>query len=348
MRFHVQVTSGMAAEARDNGMIVNDLLGLQVAIFVCGYQSCTYRPHAKSKMLSNHQFPGLSSTSFPGSPARPEASTSSLSRDRSPSRTFLHTGNSQRSSISDGFKDPQLDNENVSKRQRYRRSTKGCFPCRSAKVKCDETTPTCLRCKMNQRPCEWPDPEQLAHPRKSRKKSSASTPSGTPVPTSRTRDAIERDWREISALADTGRDRSVSFSMDNDLFPVSSKRICTSIPTHKLIYMRNCLQVSSLIPPSDSIFSASGSSSRPLDHLARQDLPPFSPLAQSVSRSTSYMPPDALPSLSNSVLANRRMTKGKLPMADGSGENGQGYQHGHPPAHEDSLLHGISLDSLIK
>jgi hypothetical protein len=128
---------------------------------------------------------------------------------------------------------------------------------------------------MNRRECEWPDPEQLAHPRKSRKKNNhriqndnidknsvASTPqpqsragsvaigsfrnkssmpiSGTatpiPIPTplrvplSQSRDldlAAEKGWREISIPAlgndNSGRERgrSVSFSMEGDLFPVS-------------------------------------------------------------------------------------------------------------------------------
>ena len=173
-----------------------------------------------SGMLSSSHFPGLTSMNFPGPLSRPEASSSSASRDRSPSRTRLHQVDSQRSSFSDDTKDQKPDTDSKRQRTRYTRSTRGCFTCRSAKVKCDETTPTCLRCKMNQRPCQWPDPEQLAHPRKSRKKSSASTPSGTPVPTLRSREAIDRDWREISALANTDRDRSVSFSIETDLFPV--------------------------------------------------------------------------------------------------------------------------------
>jgi hypothetical protein len=116
---------------------------------------------------------------------------------------------------------------------------------------------------MNRRECEWPDPEQLAHPRKSRKKNnhgihndnidkssvaigsfrnkSSTSISGTvtpiPIPTplrvplSQSRDLdleAKKDWREISipALGNNNnnngeRDRSVSFSMEGDLFPVS-------------------------------------------------------------------------------------------------------------------------------
>ena len=100
------------------------------------------------------------------------------------------------------------------------------------------------------------------------------------------------------------------------------------------------------------MYTASGNPSRAMDHLAGPVLPLVSPLAQSVSRTTSSLPTEPLPSLSNSVLANRRMTKGKHPATDGAGaaQDGQGYHHGHHHHHmdEDSLLHGISLDSLIK
>jgi hypothetical protein len=45
------------------------------------------------------------------------------------------------------------------------------------------------------------------------------------------------------------------------------------------------------------------------------------------------------------------MTKGKHPAIEGveGGQVGQGYHHGHHQhMDEDSLLHGISLESLIK
>jgi hypothetical protein len=235
---------------------------------------------------------------FPGPPVRPKASSSSTSNE-SPSRTLLRTASSHRSSItindspnilhdpSDTNPDPHINSSDAGvKRQRtrtrYTRSTRGCFTCRSAKVKCDETTPTCLRCQMNRRECEWPDPEQLAHPRKSRKKNNhgvhkinnngdrdsvastpqpqsragsvsisgfrngsstsisipgTATPTPIPIPTplrvplSQSRDLdleVDKDWREISipALGNNDnnngeRDRSVSFSMEGDLFPVS-------------------------------------------------------------------------------------------------------------------------------
>jgi hypothetical protein len=158
---------------------------------------------------------------------------------------------------------------------------------------------------MNRRECEWPDPEQLAHPRKSRKKnnhnrgvddknSAASTPqpqsragsvsisgfrngsstsisipgTATPtpipiptplrVPLSQSRDLdleAKKDWREIPIPAlgnrignnvdnedDGERDRSVSFSMEGDLFPVSpvdfdiySSSLTERVPGSKLI-----------------------------------------------------------------------------------------------------------------
>jgi hypothetical protein len=245
-------------------------------------------------MLPNHHLPGLPSMNFPGPPIRPEASSSSTSNE-SPSRALLRTASSHRSSISindspnilhdpsDTKPDPHINSSDAGvKRQRtrtrYTRSTRGCFTCRSAKVKCDETLPTCLRCQMNRRECEWPDPEQLAHPRKSRKKNNhgvhkidnngdrdsvASTPqpqsragsvaigsfrnkssmsiSGTTtpvpkptplrVPLSQSRDLdleAKKDWREIPipALGNNDnnngeRGRSVSFSLEGDLFPVS-------------------------------------------------------------------------------------------------------------------------------
>jgi hypothetical protein len=186
-------------------------------------------------ILFNHHFPGLTSMDSQGPPVRPEASSSSVSRDRSSSRALLHTASSQRSSISDGTKDTKQDGDTKRQRTRYTRSTRGCFTCRSAKVKCDETTPTCLRCKMNQRPCQWPDPDQLAHPRKSRKMASGLKVSNTPVPTSRSREAIERDWREISALANTQRDRSIFFSIEGDLFPVSRHRFLPAVPSKLLL-----------------------------------------------------------------------------------------------------------------
>lgn len=149
---------------------------------------------------------------------------------------------------------------------------------------------------MNRRECEWPDPEQLAHPRKSRKRNNhgvhnnnnndhndknsvasqsrtqsqsqsragsvsisgfrrSSTsisipgtanptpifkPTSLRVPLSQSRDLdleVDKDWSETSIAAlgnrignhagadrdDNGeeRDRSVSFSMGGDLFPVS-------------------------------------------------------------------------------------------------------------------------------
>jgi hypothetical protein len=244
-------------------------------------------------MLPNQHFPALPSMNFPDPPVRPEASSSSTSTE-SPSRTLFRTASSHRSSISisnspnilhnppDTKPDPHTNSSDAGvKRQRtrtrYTRSTRGCFTCRSAKVKCDETLPTCLRCQMNRRECEWPDPEQLAHPRKSRKKNngvrhdnndknsvastsqpqsragslaigsfrnkSSTSISGTatpiPIPTplrvplSQSKDLdleVDKGWREISipALAnnnDGERDRSVSFSIEGDMFPVSPVNI---------------------------------------------------------------------------------------------------------------------------
>ncbi|GFZ52220.1 hypothetical protein JCM24511_09993 [Saitozyma sp. JCM 24511] len=43
------------------------------------------------------------------------------------------------------------------KRVKYSRSTNGCLGCRKQKVKCDETTPVCLRCVAAQRTCEYPE-----------------------------------------------------------------------------------------------------------------------------------------------------------------------------------------------
>jgi hypothetical protein len=47
------------------------------------------------------------------------------------------------------------------KRVKYSRSTNGCFGCRQQKVKCDETTPTCLRCIASQRECRFPETNKI-------------------------------------------------------------------------------------------------------------------------------------------------------------------------------------------
>lgn len=453
-------------------------------------------------MLPNQYLPRLPSMNFPGPPLRPEASSSSAANE-SPSRTLLRTASSHRSSISindspnilhdpsDTKPDPYANSDAGMKRQRtrtrYTRSTRGCFTCRSAKVKCDETLPTCLRCQMNRRECEWPDPEQLAHPRKSRKKNNhgvhkinnngdrdsvASTPqpqsragsvsilgfrngsstsismTGTatptpipiPIPTplrvplSQSRDLdleVDKDWREISipALGNNDnnngeRDRSVSFSMEGDLFPVSpvdlqyllvfTYRACTRVKAdYSCIYrfipvpMGSDLDIQ-IAPftnnpaPSDPLFSSGiglgiPSSSR----LSAQPNPNFPPNANSNSNpivtptnmpitpvdltlprintssssSCDYQPrqqqadPLPTPSLSNSVLANRRMTKGKHPAVSeavggegvaGGGDRGygcgcgygqpqgQGQGYGYGDEISDGFLHGISIESLIK
>ena len=84
---------------------------------------------------------------------------------------------------------------------------------------------------------------------------------------------------------------------------------------------------------------------------ARSDLPLSSPLNQSVTRPLD-IETDPLPSLSNSVLANRRMTKGKHQDGNDLGPQQENYQHHHMHHHhqpeEENLMHGIALDSLAK
>ncbi|RSH82889.1 hypothetical protein EHS25_005879 [Saitozyma podzolica] len=60
------------------------------------------------------------------------------------------------------------------KRVKYSRSTNGCLGCRKQKVKCDETTPVCLRCVAAQRACEYPE----SRPDGRRRKKDSAGPSG--------------------------------------------------------------------------------------------------------------------------------------------------------------------------
>jgi hypothetical protein len=161
---------------------------------------------------------GFHPIAFPGPSVNMEASSSGSQQRISPPVMF-----SNRSSGSELTGEQKSEVDVKRQRLRYKRSTRGCFTCRTAKVKCDETTPTCLRCKMNQRLCEWPDPEQLAHPRKSRKKARGSTAPGTPTTMSGKRDTLERDWREISAMTNNERDRSISVNVDTGTYPVSTR-----------------------------------------------------------------------------------------------------------------------------
>ncbi|KAI9655471.1 MAG: hypothetical protein M1831_004888 [Alyxoria varia] len=50
--------------------------------------------------------------------------------------------------------DPQVDTH-----RKHRRSRRGCFTCRSRRVKCDETRPVCIRCQKASRDCKFPDEE---------------------------------------------------------------------------------------------------------------------------------------------------------------------------------------------
>jgi hypothetical protein len=91
-------------------------------------------------------------------------------------------------------------------------------------------------------------------------------------------------------------------------------------------------------------------SSGPHRFTARPDLPASSPLDQNVTRSLDPET-DPLPSLSNSVLANRRMTKGRQQNGAGLGPMEENHQYNHMHHHqpeEENLLHGIALDSLAK
>lgn len=59
-------------------------------------------------------------------------------------------------------------------RHRFTRSAHGCLTCRRAKVKCDEHEPACLRCTHLRRACVWPSAEQIAHPRRPKRRSKTS------------------------------------------------------------------------------------------------------------------------------------------------------------------------------
>lgn len=61
----------------------------------------------------------------------------------------------------------EFDQNQPRKRVKFSRSTKGCLACRQHKVKCDETTPTCLRCVAGQRECEYPPVKDSNEKRKS-------------------------------------------------------------------------------------------------------------------------------------------------------------------------------------
>ena len=166
--------------------------------------------------MMNGPYHAFHPMAFPGPSVNMEASSSGSHDQHSAPNMY-----SNRSSASEPTGDQKDEVDAKRQRLRYKRSTRGCFTCRTAKVKCDETTPTCLRCKMNQRSCEWPDSEQLAHPRKSRKKARGSTDPGTPTNLSGKREILERDWREISALTSNERDRSISITVENESFQVS-------------------------------------------------------------------------------------------------------------------------------
>lgn len=68
-----------------------------------------------------------------------------------------------------GFPEPIMFNAPKAQRSRrksapgldhikHRRTRSGCYTCRSRRVKCDETHPTCERCRKGKRECNYPEP----------------------------------------------------------------------------------------------------------------------------------------------------------------------------------------------
>ncbi|EIW69623.1 hypothetical protein TREMEDRAFT_68786 [Tremella mesenterica DSM 1558] len=70
----------------------------------------------------------------------------------------------------------------LKRRQKYRRTRTGCLCCRTRRIKCDEGKPTCRRCLIAKKSCQYPEPEEA--PRREskssdhkRSRSASSTPS---------------------------------------------------------------------------------------------------------------------------------------------------------------------------
>ncbi|KAF2684363.1 hypothetical protein K458DRAFT_302760 [Lentithecium fluviatile CBS 122367] len=92
---------------------------------------------------------------------------------------------------------------------KHRRTRSGCYTCRQRRVKCDETHPTCERCRKGNRDCVYPEPQSASKSGRSGSKSGKSSSGEGSSPEDHDEDATDK----LPPIMDDGEDE---FEMEKD------------------------------------------------------------------------------------------------------------------------------------